>query len=229
LERLCRYVLRPPLAGDALELTGDDRVLLRLRRPWSDGTSAIRFEPSELLERLAAMIPRPRANQMIYHGAYAPRGVVHERAWSAARPSGGAEEDEGVSAAAVDGVETAENEVPGGQSSEPVNVESRRGEAAGAVGADLDAIAVGQWSGGQSPRPPPRPHPYVRPRHYAWADLLRRTFAVDVLDCPECGGRLRLLATITQHEVIERILSHLGLPIEPVSPEPAQSQEDFFA
>ena len=78
LERLCRYVLRPPLAGDALELTEDGKVLLR--RPWSDGTYAIRFEPSELLERLAAMIPRPRANQLIYHGAYAPRGVVHERA-----------------------------------------------------------------------------------------------------------------------------------------------------
>jgi hypothetical protein len=48
---------------------------------------ACRFEPSELLERLAAMIPRPRANQLIYHGAYAPRGVKHERAWSEAVPA----------------------------------------------------------------------------------------------------------------------------------------------
>jgi hypothetical protein len=67
-----------------------------------------------------------------------------------------------------------------------------------------------------------------RPLHYAWADLLRRVFAFDVLDCPQCGGRLRLLATITQREVVERILSHLGLPIEPELPEPAQSQEDLF-
>jgi len=59
--------------------------------------------------------------------------------------------------------------------------------------------------------------------------VLRRTFAFDVLDCPECGGRLRLLAAITQREVIERIISHLGLPIEPVSPEPAQSQENLLA
>ena len=56
-------------------------MLLRLRRPWRDGTRAIRFEPSELLEKLAAMIPRPRANQLIYHGAFAPRGVKHERGW----------------------------------------------------------------------------------------------------------------------------------------------------
>jgi len=35
LEHLCRYVLRPPLAQDSLELSEDEKVLLRLRRPWS--------------------------------------------------------------------------------------------------------------------------------------------------------------------------------------------------
>ncbi len=78
LERLCRYVLRPPLAQDSLALSEDGKVLLRLRRPWSDGTHTLRFEPSELLEKLAAMIPRPRANLLIYHGAFAPRGRCHE-------------------------------------------------------------------------------------------------------------------------------------------------------
>jgi len=76
LEHLCRYVLRPPLAQDALELTPAGAVLLRLRRPRRDGTRAIRFAPTELLEQLAAMIPRPRANLLIYHGAFAPRGCV---------------------------------------------------------------------------------------------------------------------------------------------------------
>jgi hypothetical protein len=32
LEHLCRYILRPPVAQDALELTADGKVLLRLRR-----------------------------------------------------------------------------------------------------------------------------------------------------------------------------------------------------
>jgi len=59
--------------------------------------------------------------------------------------------------------------------------------------------------------------------------LLRRTFAEDVLVCPECGGRLRLLATIAQREVIERILTHLGLPTAPVVPEPARTREGLFA
>lgn len=39
------------------------------------------------------------------------------------------------------------------------------------------------------------PAAYVRPTYVAWADLLRRVFALDILACPDCGGWLRLLAT----------------------------------
>jgi hypothetical protein len=31
---------------------------------------------------------------------------------------------------------------------------------------------------------------------YLWAELMRRAFGVDVLACPRCGGRLRLVALI---------------------------------
>jgi hypothetical protein len=53
-----------------------------------------------------------------------------------------------------------------------------------------------------------------RPRHrgYLWAELMRWTFAIDVLDCPCCGGRLRLLALIAHARVVERILRRLRLP-----------------
>jgi hypothetical protein len=34
------------------------------------------------------------------------------------------------------------------------------------------------------------------------------------LACPECGGRLRLLATIEDRAVVETILAHLGLPVD---------------
>src|SRR5713101_2011966 len=33
-------------------------------------------------------------------------------------------------------------------------------------------------------------------RHWRWADLMRRAFDIDVLACPHCGNRMRLLATI---------------------------------
>jgi hypothetical protein len=72
LEHLCRYVLRPPIAQAALEREPDGMLLLRLRRTWRDGTRAIRFSPLELLEKLAAIVPKPRINLLVYHGAFAP-------------------------------------------------------------------------------------------------------------------------------------------------------------
>jgi hypothetical protein len=47
-----------------------------------------------------------------------------------------------------------------------------------------------------------------------WASLLRRSFSVDVLECPKCHGRLRIVAVITEREPIRRILAHLGMATE---------------
>jgi hypothetical protein len=54
----------------------------------------------------------------------------------------------------------------------------------------------------------------VQPR-VDWATLLRRSLSVDVLECPKCHGRLRVVAVITEREPVQRILAHLGLPTEP--------------
>jgi hypothetical protein len=42
---------------------------------------------------------------------------------------------------------------------------------------------------------------------------MRRVFAIDVLACAGCGGRLRFIATIENPSVVAKILTHLGLPI----------------
>ena len=42
-----------------------------------------------------------------------------------------------------------------------------------------------------------------------WAELLRRLFEVDPLRCPRCGHEMRIVAFITQPQVIDRILAHL--------------------
>jgi hypothetical protein len=73
-----------------------------------------------------------------------------------------------------------------------------------------------------TPRPPPPTAGYVRPRYVTWASLLERTFAIDILACPDCGGRLRLISTITDSSVIEKILRHLDLPTETPRPMPAK-------
>src|SRR5437867_11801112 len=72
LEQLCRYLLRPAVAQDRLSLLVDGRVVLTLKTAWTDGTRYLVFEPLELLEKLAALTPRPRINLVLYHGVLAP-------------------------------------------------------------------------------------------------------------------------------------------------------------
>jgi hypothetical protein len=76
LERLCRYTLRPPLPKGRLEQRPDGKLLLRLKKPWSDGSTALIFEPLELLARLAALLPRPGKNSISYHGVLGARSAL---------------------------------------------------------------------------------------------------------------------------------------------------------
>ena len=50
LERLARYVARPPVSTERLSQRPDGRLLYRLRHRWSDGTTHMLFEPSELID-----------------------------------------------------------------------------------------------------------------------------------------------------------------------------------
>jgi len=73
LEKLVRYCARPPLANDRLSLQPDGRVRLELKTPWSDGTTHLAYDPLDFLAKLAALIPRPRKNLVLYHGVLASR------------------------------------------------------------------------------------------------------------------------------------------------------------
>jgi hypothetical protein len=42
----------------------------------------------------------------------------------------------------------------------------------------------------------------------SWAERLKRMFKIDIELCPRCGGKLRVIATITQPDVIQKILDH---------------------
>ena len=86
VERLCRYVLRPPFAQERLRLRGDGRIALELKRAWHDGTRELVFEPLEFLVRLAAMTPRPETNLLICHGVFAPRACWRSRVVVYGRP-----------------------------------------------------------------------------------------------------------------------------------------------
>jgi hypothetical protein len=68
----------------------------------------------------------------------------------------------------------------------------------------------------------PVPEPMPRSRRLAWADLMQRVFALDVLECSRCHGRMRLVAAIHPPEAATAILECLGLPARAPPPEPAR-------
>ena len=56
-----------------------------------------------------------------------------------------------------------------------------------------------------------------------WAKLMRRTLGLDVLACPKCAGRLRVLSVIDHPTVAKRIPDPLGLRSEPPPLAPARA------
>jgi hypothetical protein len=66
-----------------------------------------------------------------------------------------------------------------------------------------------RWSR-RAPRPASLPNRVTTRRRHrnpgtgAWADLMRRAFDIDVLACPRCGGRLRLIATVEDPDPFAR-------------------------
>jgi hypothetical protein len=72
LERLCRYITRPALANDRIKVNATGQVELKLKTPWSDGTTHQVMSPLEFMQRLAALVPRPRLHLIRYHGVLAP-------------------------------------------------------------------------------------------------------------------------------------------------------------
>lgn len=80
LEQFCRYLLRSAVAQDRLRLLDEGCVVLTLKTAWVDGTRQLMYEPLELLEKLAALVPRPRINLVLYHGVLAPHSGWRARA-----------------------------------------------------------------------------------------------------------------------------------------------------
>jgi hypothetical protein len=70
-----------------------------------------------------------------------------------------------------------------------------------------------------------------RQRSLTWAQRLKRVFAIDIEVCRRCGGQLKVIASIEDPLVIERILEHLGHtaePVDPANPSRAPPQGDLL-
>ena len=43
----------------------------------------------------------------------------------------------------------------------------------------------------------------------SWAQRLKRMFTIDIETCPDCGGKLRVIASIEEPQLIRKILEHV--------------------
>ena len=59
-----------------------------------------------------------------------------------------------------------------------------------------------------------------------WAERLKRVFDIDISVCPLCGGTLRVIADVTDPDVIQTILAHLQ---QRAPPGAASKQNQFQA
>ena len=157
LERLCRYLTRPPISHERLERLDDDHIGLQLKTPYSDGTTHIALTHFELIERLCALVPRPGTHRVKYHGVFA--SASPHRSLVVSVP------------AAVEAAEADEREAETSARQEP----------------NSDSL-VGKRR---------------RIRRLLWAELLKRTFGVDPKHCPDCGGRMQMIATIMRADVVK--------------------------
>jgi hypothetical protein len=175
LLRLCRYGARQAFSQKQLSELPDGRLRYALKRPWGpQGARELVLDPTELLHRLAALLPKPYLNLTRYSGIFAPNANRRNEVCPRRLPR------------------RAHRHLP--------SVE------------DHDPQLQIPLPGG----PPP-------PSRIPWAELLRRTFSVDVLKCPRClTGTLAVLAFITDPNVVLKILAHLRLPTEVPATAPAR-------
>jgi hypothetical protein len=141
LERLCRYITRPPIATKRLSVDRRGRVIYQYKRPFRDGSTHVVLEPLDFIARLAALVPRPRFNLTRFHGVFAPN--CKHRAC----------------------------------------IVPHHGR--GRVDCDKPLAPM------------------------SWAQRLKRVFQIDIETCPDCGGKLRVIACIDDPPLIRHILAHI--------------------
>jgi len=88
LERLCRYICRPPVSEKRLFLTSRGEIGYTLKTPYRDGTTHVIFQPMDFIARLAAFVPPPRLNLTRFHGVFAPNSPWRARITPARRGRG---------------------------------------------------------------------------------------------------------------------------------------------
>ena len=61
-----------------------------------------------------------------------------------------------------------------------------------------------------------------------WRELIKRVYEVDPLVCPACGTQMKIIAFITNYEIIDKIIHHLAITFRPKRPPPPLQQQQLY-
>jgi hypothetical protein len=64
------------LSDERVQLNASGQVELKLETPWRDGTTHLVMSPLEFMQRLAALVPRPRLHLIRFQGVPAPNAKL---------------------------------------------------------------------------------------------------------------------------------------------------------
>jgi Putative transposase len=194
-ERLLRYCARPPLSLERLSVLADGRVACRVKNPRGPQTHRV-MSPTQFLARLCALIPPPRHPLVRFHGVFAPHSSWRRHVVALAH---------GNSPACERG------EAPACRKESASDPDSNTGALVVAPTSVKSGGPAALGVGGQAAIAPAAESAIAGDTRVDWATLLKRVHDVDALACP-CGGRLRVIALITEPEVVVAILSSLHFP-----------------
>jgi hypothetical protein len=201
-EHLLRYCARPALSLARLSELSNGMIAYRIKKLRNHRSKVRYMTPLELLARIAALVPPPRYPLVRYHGAFAPRSswrrLVVPKPPSTPKP-----EPKHAHA---------KHETPSPKRYSP---KAANALVASAVLLTPNTLSIRHWE---------RLHSgallAASPR-VDWPTLMRRTFDTDVLACPKCDGRLRVIAIVDDRTKARAILDELGFPQPRIRHEPA--------
>ncbi|MEN8162182.1 MAG: transposase, partial [Myxococcota bacterium] len=78
LERVCRYLLRPAFAHDAVVAMPDGKVRIRFKQPSRTGATFTQVSRDTFLARLCALVPPPGFHMVRYYGVLAGRHALKD-------------------------------------------------------------------------------------------------------------------------------------------------------
>jgi hypothetical protein len=66
----------PALSDEGVQLNAAEQVEPKLKTPWRDGTTHLGMSPLKFMQRLTALLPRPRLHLIRFHGVLAPNAKL---------------------------------------------------------------------------------------------------------------------------------------------------------